>query len=80
MMQWQDIGSAPKDGTAVLVWGVEEDEWEDAHDEPRAALYRPYPAYFSSQGLWWLEGGAMRMIKGVTHWMPLPDAPQSLAV
>jgi hypothetical protein len=74
--QWQPIETAPKDGTVVLLWACDEDEWEDAHDEPRDPQRYWYPARVSVQKhIWWIAGGMMRQLKGATHWMPLPAAP-----
>lgn len=69
-MAWQDISSAPKDGTCVLVidmrcenpeagiaWFVQ-DVWsavEPGHGVPRTAMYWHNP----------------------THWRPLPEPPHA---
>lgn len=72
---WRGMDSAPKDGTCVLLWGVHEDEWEEAQDEPRQPEYRPWPAYVSIQkSIWWIPDG-MRQVFGATHWRPLPAPP-----
>ncbi|MEG3086143.1 hypothetical protein [Sphingomonas sp. PB4P5] len=79
MSDWQPIETAPKDGTIVLLWACDEDEWDDAHDEPRDPERCWYPARVSVQKhIWWIAGGMMRQLKGATHWMPLPAPPATL--
>lgn len=77
---WRPIESAPRDGTVVLVYGCSEDEWEEAHDEPRAPERVPFPAYVSIQkSIWWMAGGLLQQVKGATHWQPLPPPPAQSA-
>jgi hypothetical protein len=72
---WQSIKTAPND-RAVLVWGVEENEWDERGEEGFDVRYSAYPAEMSFQHIWWLVGSGVTIIRGVTHWMPLPEAPQ----
>jgi hypothetical protein len=67
MMTWQPIETAPKDGRRVLVW------IDDTHTKGCAFA-----------NLWFYEsgrlGGGAEGYNGdwnITHWMPLPDPPQS---
>lgn len=62
---WQPIETAPKDGTDILIWV------ETAHgDGPSFAL----AAYWQS-GMWECCGAGF--FHPVTHWMPLPLAPEA---
>jgi hypothetical protein len=70
-MEWQDIETAPKDGTTVDLWVQ---PCEDAPDEykfdnpPRRAANCYYHDYT------WHGGGRWPMEP--THWMPLPSPPK----
>jgi hypothetical protein len=61
MTQWQDISTAPRDGTEVLVWSEKQDN--------------VYLAVFDD-GQWWtpdIRPAAWTELLAVpTHWMPLP--------
>lgn len=80
MSEWQPIETAPKDGTEVLVgvdiatvWivrnasFVREDDWV-----PRGGCGDGWWAYNNSVTQEMLEG-----IYEPTHWMPLPEPPES---
>lgn len=77
-MAWQDIKTAPKDGTRILVAAV-----IPTHDEDtgRTEMERHISvAYWLSLGIggWWQEYPARTgIVQGmqVTHWMPLPAMP-----
>jgi hypothetical protein len=64
MTQWQAIETAPKDGTRILVVGL----------HPGTTLHWMNFAYGDGDGL---DGDWMESLHP-THWMPLPDPPQSL--
>lgn len=75
MSEWQDIETAPKDGTAVLVYATR-DGWTDGARivcarfgglGPRWSIYGCGPIGRSEQ---WLD------VCNPTHWMPLPPPPQ----
>jgi hypothetical protein len=66
-MTWEDVKSAPKTGSAILVWVPSNKctycvSWRDArHGDPAC---------------WLVFGGGWRdHIQGATHWMPLPTPP-----
>lgn len=68
MSEWQPIETAPKDGTAILVW-FEPEVWD--------------VVFWSSQRQQWCQGtggwGSDRWSDADAegaHWMPLPDPPQ----
>lgn len=67
-MNWQDISTAPKDGTKIMVWS-------DNHcwGSPDVAYWgRNHPLNPSS----WVGGHChVGHIDQPTHWMPLPPAP-----
>ena len=84
MSEWQDIESAPKDGTPVLVW------WQDDYHVARyAPLWAPENKRWLVYDAKWKGDGSIRMVseiepndfqaraglKGPTHWMPLPEPP-----
>lgn len=59
-MEWQPIDSAPRDGTAVLLW------W------PHWAS-RPVVGYYGFAG--WDATEVIGAGPGPTHWLPLPPPP-----
>ncbi len=62
-MQWQDISTAPKDGSEVLVYM-----------ETRPPSIEV--AYFSDTvERWFGMNGGESSLHYVTHWMPLPPPP-----
>ena len=67
MSNWQDISTAPKDGTLILIWdGM---EIHTAYWGPRASS--------NKQNLW-VSNGCIDdwMAFAPTHWMPLPERPK----
>lgn len=68
MTQWQDIASAPKDGTRILVFQA---------DEPDDTT--PNIAVWLKTFGWVISWDYTPLIKPqfapVTHWMPLPPRP-----
>jgi hypothetical protein len=77
---WQEIETAPKDGTEILLTNglvVHEGSW--LHAEPyireRRDLDGRYIDQDESEGFdGWMDWGG-GMLPGPTHWMPLPAAP-----
>ncbi len=62
MTQWQDIATAPKDGTEVLIWdgcGVRVATY--MHDDEK-----------TGEPVWFPEG--LPFVRA-SHWMPLPPPP-----
>lgn len=75
---WQPIETAPRDGTLFLGW-VGAERWRIPDGQCSS------PAHDVSQVdfCWWREGGYFDNASGqigdsqdVTHWMPLPAAPE----
>ena len=60
--KWQPIETAPKDGTEVLGYLFED--------------YSPVPIYYAEGGLSWFCEVTHRYVTP-THWMPLPQPPES---
>jgi hypothetical protein len=73
---WRTMESAPRDGTVVLLWGVDEGCFDDA-ETAADLIYSAWPAAMNFQGLWFMDGGMLRTLKVATHWraLPLPPAP-----
>lgn len=70
---WQPIGTAPKDGTPVLIWDsgrLHEARWEpmrwNREDDDMTGAWAIRWAEIDSYGVTPDEP---------THWMPLPDPP-----
>lgn len=64
-MKWQDISTAPKDGSEIMVW-------------KKGWLY-PHNGYWDAnvgeEGSW-ENPFTNDCMDQPTHWMPLPDPPQ----
>ncbi len=73
--EWQDIKTAPKDGTQLLLWTTtvgSDDEWyvRDICDGEHIA--GPQIGRWNTDAGCW---GILNLIGVPTHWMPLPAAP-----
>lgn len=71
--QWQDISTAPKDGTRILVYG---------EDVILSCVYGPFfweaGAPQGTEQLGWIQfDGQLGPDVYPTHWMPLPPAPEA---
>lgn len=64
MSQWQPIATAPKNGTLILAgYRRPEGWWCDLYDAEKNS--------FDAQ-----THGFSREVAPLTHWMPLPEAPE----
>ena len=74
-MNWQNIETAPRDGTKILVWGG---EWVGELG-PREPVDEPMKVYFCGRGGWHVADTVYYCaeIENPTHWMPLPAGPSS---
>ena len=77
MSEWKDIGSAPTDGTIILLWAATEDQWEDydCGDEPLRRGAQVGRASTLQPGLWWMTGGVFQQLYVPTHWKPVGPSP-----
>lgn len=68
--KWQEIETAPKDGTRILSFGcLHGDRGVDMGEKPMAQVSR----YMDSFNCWYsAEWGS----HSPTHWMPLPEPPK----
>lgn len=89
-MDWQPIGTAPKDGTIVDLWIIGGDATVDFYS-PTAVKIKGQPARHGRSPNWrwemrapnpggWyspdgLTGYPISTAVRVTHWMPLPAPP-----
>jgi len=65
MGEWQDIGSAPRDGTRFDIWIPSDD-----------GGYRVTDVHFNARGALTHDGiRAKDLARWPTHWMPLPAPP-----
>lgn len=71
---WMPIESAPKDGTVVFVWHV-------ARVNPYAGFDTNIKKarYLPEVEEWQVESVGGNMPPVVSHWMPLPEAPEEIA-
>jgi Protein of unknown function (DUF551) len=86
MTEWRDIATAPRDGTAVLCFGIHDHSPIDAQRGVKAGdhwwaimlwdIWRA-KAYADEDNRWvFAKDGATAWSKP-THWQPLPDPPSA---
>jgi hypothetical protein len=76
MSEWQDISTAPRDGTQIIGYGpIRETHYfrEDRYWGKRVTEPRVRQTYMVA-GLWQTNGFGSMM---PTHWMPLPSPPET---
>lgn len=73
---WQDISTAPKDGTIILACGMTQPIWQPPRGEPRKP--EPFMETIHWAGGFW-QAGWVGTIPAPTHWMPLPPPPTTKA-
>ena len=66
MMEWQDISTAPKDGTRILLAKIV------GHPSHPTALWWAAAGHWSIRFDNWNDGVEPAGLAGPTHWMPLP--------
>lgn len=73
MSVWQTIGSAPEDGTHVIVYDHASDHIGEA--------YRGYEETDDDEVMWFWANLSLddedSIVAEPTHWMPLPAPPQA---
>jgi hypothetical protein len=81
MNEWQPIGTAPKDGTPILVWDLDYLNYDD--EEPiKIVAWEEYESEYNMKHTGWvllgcscLEGG-LNTARFPFYWMPLPEPPK----
>lgn len=68
-MGWKPIESAPKDGTWFLAYGL----------GPLPCQVMQWAEYDGDGRLTWRDYNGFEYMEGPTHWMPLPDPPETAA-
>jgi hypothetical protein len=72
VMEWQPIGTAPKDGTPILVWGKCTGEIRGEYRYQSAVV-----AEWSDLGEeWQMDTDTYGVSVDATHWMPIPEPPK----
>ena len=82
MSEWQPIETAPKDGKPKLGFGIWQGEIAGISDHPTIDIIAgpdARPDRGGAMGEWWYcaTGDAYACWLLATHWMPLPDPPDS---
>jgi len=68
---WQPIDTAPKDGTAILLWPYGHFEFWNGAAEAEVVL-----GYCTEDEEWF--NPEARLSFKPTHWMPLPEPPEDI--
>lgn len=82
-MEWQDISTAPKDGTPVMLHGGVADwmHWEGC--KRQVIAHWDTEGFYRGGGQWVItyfdSGAAAVCYEDATHWMPLPAPPTPTA-
>jgi hypothetical protein len=80
-INWQPIETAPKDGTAILVYGADPCVYADDYG-CRAPYFVAYWDNSDTDEPIWryasYDGGYYGACYKPTHWMPLPDPPSAV--
>lgn len=71
MSEWQDIETAPKDGTWILGWPLWSTEDREGKYHKRSGEIK----YVEGAGYWFTMQQTMPAWSP-THWMPLPEPPK----
>lgn len=81
MSGWQDISTAPKDGTWVLLKGGDIDIWWDGDTTPPAVVGQWADGDMLAQKRWqfaWYDAGFYGEYRNPTFWMPLPSVSETV--
>lgn len=71
MTDWQEIATAPKDGTVVLVY---DPKWQP----PLTAHFYEFPPGSGERWQFTFEDTGKYGRLDPTHWMPLPEPPKAI--
>ncbi len=82
MSEWQDISTAPKDGTRIDLW-VPDARYPVGGFRIAECFWREVPLRRDDAGKWEMGHGWVNEIEGrvdewfeATHWQPLPHPPK----
>lgn len=70
MTEWQSISTAPRDGTAILVY----EKWENRFKANKSDYYIQIAYWWDYE--WRIDALVPPTGKYPTHWMPLPQPPK----
>ena len=70
MSEWQDISTAPKDGTHILCYSKEN------RDAPIYVVKWDEHSFFHNEIGWKEASGENYFLWAPTHWMKLPEYPE----
>ena len=78
MSEWQEISTAPRDGTPILLGGGQDDNAQHVRVEEQRLMNAPCRAAWN--GEYWVmtfaEAGCVLVTyESPTHWMELPPPP-----
>lgn len=74
MDSWQDISTAPRDGTWVLLSGGEIDYGWDEESKPPCVSGQWVPGGWQFA---WYDSGHYGVYENPTHWQALPSPPKA---
>lgn len=70
MSEWRPIETAPKDGSALILFDPETEA-----PQMWVASWCEFEGDPDGDGYWVDFSAALAEINGATHWMPLPEPP-----
>ena len=75
-MDWQPIDTAPRDGTAVDLWGINHLTWDKRGTRRVNVSWGPVRDWMGGERDDWQHGLGEDFEP--THWMPLPAPPSDI--
>lgn len=76
MSEWQEIESAPKDGTPILACAAFQHGEYQAWGWPSTIVWAAYHPNAKGKECWRNSPVCGNKMEAVTHWMPLPGPPK----
>lgn len=77
-MEWQPIETAPKDGTAILLWEQYSAAPFVGWWVPSCQEWTVSKEHVSAEGGWDGANVVDLLVAPITHWMPLPKPPSNV--